>query len=172
VIDCDTGTPTDSLLLDAYIPSSPAIMGNFCYVADYSGTIYEVQIEKGKINRSRKLVTPDDKNGAMVSVPALDSELMYYLTDDQYICAIDRKNGNQKWKFLLKGNVGESSPLVCNDQLIVCTKTGIVTIHDAATGKQLWEFDTGEQIVGSPAIIDNHFMILTAKGTLFCFGEN
>nr|WP_319399036.1 PQQ-binding-like beta-propeller repeat protein [uncultured Carboxylicivirga sp.] len=171
VIDCDTGTPTDSLLLDAYIPSSPAIMGNFCYVADYSGTIYEVQLEKGKIIRSRKLIEPDDKNGAMISVPALDSDLMYYLTDDQYLCAIDRKNRNQKWKFLLKGNVGESSPLVCNDQLIVCTKTGIITIHDAATGKQLWEYDTGEQIVGSPAIIDNHFMILTAKGTLFCFGK-
>ncbi|MDR1896556.1 MAG: hypothetical protein LBR10_07190 [Prevotellaceae bacterium] len=36
----------------------------------------------------------------------------------------------------------------------------------------LWEFDTGEQIVASPAIIKNHFYILTAKGTLFCFGSN
>jgi eukaryotic-like serine/threonine-protein kinase len=171
VIDCKTGTPTDSLFLDAYIPSSPAIMGNFCYVADYSGNIYEIQLEKGGISRSRKLVTATSENGSMVSVPALDSESLYYLFDGQYLCSVDRKKGTVNWKLLLKGNTAESSPLVCNNKVIVCTKTGIISIHDAETGNQLWEFDTGEQIVGSPAVINNHFMILTAKGTLFCFGK-
>jgi outer membrane protein assembly factor BamB len=72
---------------------------------------------------------------------------------------------------MLKGNVGESSPVVCRHQLLVCTKTGIVSILDADTGELQWEYDTGEQIVGSPAVISGRFLILTAKGTLFCFGE-
>ena len=38
-------------------------------------------------------------------------------------------------------------------------------------GDLKWEYDTGEQIVGSPAVIKDHFFILTAKGTLFCFGK-
>lgn len=171
VIDCQSGIPTDSLLLDAYIPASPAIMGNFCYVSDYEGDIYEIELEKGKISRNRKLVAAGSENNSMVSVPALDSENLYYLADDQYLCSVDRIKGTVNWNFLLKGNTGESSPLVCNDKIIVCTKSGVVTIHDADTGNQLWEYDTGEQIVGSPAVIDGHFMILTAKGTLFCFGE-
>jgi len=72
---------------------------------------------------------------------------------------------------MMKGNVGESSPVVCNDKIIACTKTGIVSILDTENGELLWEYDTGEQIVGSPAIIKDHFMILTAKGTLLCFGK-
>ena len=71
---------------------------------------------------------------------------------------------------MLKGNVGESSPVVCDNKIIVCTKTGIISILNAEKGELLWEYDTGEQIVGSPAIIKDHFMILTTKGTLFCFG--
>lgn len=171
VIDCQTGMPTDSLLLDAYIPASPAVMGNFCYVSDYMGDIYEIELENGKISRSKKMVTASSDNSSMVSVPALDSENLYYLADEQYLCSVDRRKGTVNWKCLLKGNTGESSPLVCNDKVILCTKSGIISIHDTSTGNQLWEYDTGEQIVGSPAVIDGHFMVLTAKGTLFCFGE-
>ncbi len=72
---------------------------------------------------------------------------------------------------MLKGNVGESSPVVCLDKVIVCTKTGIVSILNAGNGKPEWEYDTGEQIVGSPAVIKGYFLILTAKGTLLCFGN-
>ena len=73
---------------------------------------------------------------------------------------------------MLKGNVGESSPVVCKDKIIACTKTGIISILDTENGNLLWEYDTGEQIVGSPAVIKDHFFVLTTKGTLFCFGKN
>jgi len=66
--------------------------------------------------------------------------------------------------------VGDSAPVVCRNKLIVCTKDGIVSILNNKTGELLWEYDTGEQIVASPAVISDHFMILTTKGTLFCFG--
>ena len=75
------------------------------------------------------------------------------------------------WRYLLKGQVGESSPVVCDGKVLICTKTGIVSILDAATGELLWEYDTGEQIIGSPAVIKDHFLVLSSKGTLFCFGK-
>ena len=80
-------------------------------------------------------------------------------------------DGSINWKYMLKGNTGESSPVVCKEKILVCTKTGIITIHDAKTGQPEWEYDTGEQITASPAVVDGHFMILNAKGTLFCFGN-
>ena len=79
--------------------------------------------------------------------------------------------GSVNWKYMLKSNPGESSPVVCKDQVLVCTKTGIITILDANNGKLEWEYDTGEQITSSPAVIKDRFMILTTKGTLFCFGK-
>ena len=40
---------------------------------------------------------------------------------------------------MLKGKVGESSPVVCFDKVIVCTKTGIVL--DSGYGE--WGFEMG-----------------------------
>ena len=37
VINCKTGLQTDSLLMDSYVPASPAIMGDYVYVGSYAG---------------------------------------------------------------------------------------------------------------------------------------
>ena len=170
IIDCQTGISSDSLLLDAYVPASPAIMGDYCYVGDYSGNIYKLMLEDGKIIRHKKIIAEDSETGTFVSVPAISDEALYFFSEERYIQAISRKNGKLLWKYMLKGNTGESSPVVCNNKVLVCTKTGIISILDADNGELLWEYDTGEQIVGSPAVIKDHFLILTTKGTLFCYG--
>jgi outer membrane protein assembly factor BamB len=169
IIDCKTGIPTDSLLLDNYIPASPAIWDDYCYVGDYQGNIYEIRIENGKIANHKKILESPDSEVSYVSVPAVSSEGVFILAD-RYFYSINRKDGNINWKYLLKGKAGESSPVVCRDRVIACTQTGIVSIFDVRTGVLEWEYDTGEQIVASPAVIKDRFYILTVKGTLFCFG--
>ena len=73
---------------------------------------------------------------------------------------------------MLKGKVGESSPVVCFDKVIVCTKTGIVSILDTESGDLKWEYDTGEQIVGSPAVIKDHSLFLPRKVRFFVLGKD
>ncbi|MDR0995742.1 MAG: PQQ-binding-like beta-propeller repeat protein [Tannerella sp.] len=172
IINCETGQTCDSLALDAYVPASPAIMGDYCYVAAYSGNVYQLLLADGKISRHKKIVSDDSaEGGSFVSMPAVSPDALYFFSGNRYLKSINRVDGTLRWKYLLKGEVGESSPLICNDKVLVCTKTGIVSILDAEKGRLLWEYDTGEQIVGSPAVIRGHFMVLTAKGSLFCFGE-
>jgi len=171
IIDCQTGKQTDSLLLDSYIPASPALAGNHAYFADYGGDVYELTLADGKISEWRKLVTASDENGQMTAVPAVNEDAVFVYSDLQHLSAFSRKDGQQLWKYLMKGSLGESSPVVTDDHVLTCTKTGIISILDAKTGQMKWEYDTGEQIVGSPAVIENHFFILTAKGTLLCFGN-
>jgi len=170
IIDCQTGAATDSLLIGSYIPASPAIMDGYCYVGDHDGNIYELYLEKGKIIRHQTILEAVG-DGAYVSVPAVSSGYLYTFTNDQHLYAINRKDGSVRWKYLLKGGAGESSPVICRDKILICTKTGIVSILDVATGTLQWEYDTGEQIVASPAVVKDRFYILTGKGTLFCFGE-
>lgn len=171
IINTSTGITTDSLKVDTYIPASPAINGDYCYIADHSGNVYELLLNDGKIVHSKKMMASTDESSTFVSVPAVSDKMLLILSDNRNLYAIDRKDGSVKWKFLQKGDSGESSPVICNDKVIVCTKTGIVSILEAKTGKLIWEYDTGEQITASPAIIKDHFYILTAKGTLFCFGK-
>lgn len=170
IIDRRTGKASDSLKLDAYVPASPAVKGDYCYVADYSGNVYEALLRDGKIAKHGKIATGDAETGAFVSVPAVSERMLYLLSNDRYLRAIARADGSLAWKYLTKGNTTESSPLVCRDRVIVCTGTGIVTMLDADTGEPLWEFDAGERITASPAVIKGRFYILGSKGTLFCFG--
>ncbi|MDR0422354.1 MAG: PQQ-binding-like beta-propeller repeat protein [Proteiniphilum sp.] len=172
MIDCKTGIQTDSLLLEAYIPASPAIMGDYCYIGDYSGNIYKIMLEDGKFVRHKKIAEASkDGGGSFVSVPAVSIDAFYYISDNRYLNSVSRKNGKVLWKYLLKGNAGESSPVICSDRVIVCTKTGTVSILETFNGKLLWEYDAGEPVTASPAVIGKHFFILTARGTLLCFGE-
>jgi outer membrane protein assembly factor BamB len=172
LIDCQTGIQTDSLEVQAYIPASPAIKGNYAYVADYAGDVYELQLKNGRIAAQKKLVEATSADGSLTSVPAVSDEAVYVLPDGRNVVAISRKSGEVLWKYMLKGDTGDSSPLVCDDDIIVCTSTGIVSILDTKDGSLKWEYDTGEQILGSPAVIKDHFFILTTRGTLFCFGKS
>jgi outer membrane protein assembly factor BamB len=171
IVDCRTGVQTDSLEVEAYIPASPAVSGDYCYIADYSGNIYEILLKNGKFEKTGKMMEAASENSSFVSVPAVSDKTLYIVSDDRYLYAINRSGGEVTWKYLLKGSTGESSPVICRDKVIVCTKSGIITILDAKTGELYWEYDTGEQIVASPAVTKGRFYILTARGTLFCFGS-
>lgn len=173
IVNCEQGITTDSLELGGYIPSSPAVISDYAYISDYSGNIYELRIEDGKIKTTRTMHQAESESGegAAVAVPAASNTTLYILLSDNYLHAIDRKSTNLKWKYLLKGTVGESSPIVAADKVVVCTRTGIVTVLDAKSGELVWEYDTGEQIVSSPAAIRGYLFVLTTKGTLFCFGK-
>lgn len=171
MVNAKTGEAVDSLQLDAYLPASPAIMDDNAYIADYQGNIYVVHLADGRFRSHSKLLTAPTDGDNMLSMPAVTGDAVYVLAEGRYLLSIDTAKGNIRWKQMLRGELGESSPQVCNDRVIVCTKTGVVSIHDTATGKKLWEYETGEQIISSPAVVDSRFYILTARGTLLCFGE-
>jgi outer membrane protein assembly factor BamB len=132
--------------------------------------VYAIVLENGKIKSNHKIVEATDAGGSFVSVPALSKSTLYVLSNDRRLYAIDRKTGVVRWKYLQKGNSGESSPLICRDKVVFCTRTGIVSILDARDGILIYEYDAGEQITASPAAVKNRLYILTAKGTLLCFG--
>lgn len=170
VIDCQQGVMTDSLQMVGYIPSSAAIFDDSAYVGDYTGNIYEISLNDGRIVRERMLIEASE-GGEYVSVPAVSPTMLYITTSDKYLHAIDRRSGELKWKYLLKGTIGESSPVVADDAVVICTRTGVVSVLDAISGELRWEYDAGEPIVASPAVVKEHFYILTSRGTLLCFGE-
>ncbi len=173
IVDSTTGVTTDSLQLDTYLPASPAILGDIAYEADYNGNIYEIHLEKGHFGKHRKLVatTEDnkDENTGLVSMPTATREAVYALTGERYISCFERSDGTLRWKKMLRGITGESSPIVCSDKVIVCTKDGHVSLYDTQSGVELWHYEVGEQIIASPAVVPGRFYILTSRGTLMSF---
>ena len=173
VINTQTGEATDSMELKAYVPASPAILGDYAYVSDYEGNIYEVHLENGKIKDHRMLLTVNKEEGdaGSVSIPAVSHDAVYVFTNERYVVCINKADGSVRWRKMLKGITGESSPLVCRDKLLVCTKDGHVSILNTKTGEELWHYEVGEQIIASPAVLEGSFYILTSRGKLFYFSE-
>lgn len=173
VINTQTGEATDSMELKAYVPASPAILGDYAYVSDYEGNIYEVHLENGKIKDHRMLLTVNKEEGdaGSVSIPAVSHDAVYVFTNKRYVVCINKADGSERWRKMLKGITGESSPLVCRDKLLVCTKDGHVSILNTKTGEELWHYEVGEQIIASPAVLEGSFYILTSRGKLFYFSE-
>jgi len=171
VIDAASGQQTDSLDVGMYIPASPAMIGNFVYIADHSGNIFELRLNRGRISSHRIIFPPSDDNRRHTSVPAVTDNMLFVLSDNRHLYAINRSNGTVVWSYLLRGDTGESSPVVANDRVLVYTRDGIVTIIDARNGRSIWTYDIGEQIFASPAVINGHFYVLTFRGNLFAFGN-
>lgn len=172
VVDTRAGIQTDSLMLDSYLPASPVFRGFDAYIGDYGGSIYHITLEKGKIASNEKIHRAKGSDGgSFVGLPAVGKENVYFFSGGRHIACVSRKDGSVKWETLLKGPTGESSPLECGNGILVCTKNGIVSILDPATGEVRWEYDTGEDILACPAVSNGSFYILTAKGTLLRFGK-
>lgn len=171
MVDINSNVATDSAELKAYIPASAAIHGNTAYVSDYTGNLYEFRLSAGKMQLKKIIYEAAEDDGQSTAMPAVSEKMVCFLSGDGYLRAFNRTSGKEMWNTLLVGKTGESSPLICRNKIIVCSKSGQISIFDAATGKQAWQYDTGEQIVGSPAVVNEKIYVLTAKGTLLCFGK-
>ena len=172
VVDTRKGVQTDSLMLDMYLPASPVFMGNEAYIGDYGGNIYRLTLDRGLITSNEKIHrTRSADDASFVGLPAVGRDNVYFFTGGRSLTCVSRKDASVRWETMLKGPTGESSPLECRNGILVCTKSGIVSILDKASGEVTWEYDTGEDILTCPAVAEGRFYILTAKGTLLCFGK-
>lgn len=116
-------------------------------------------------------VNKEEGDAGSVSIPAVSHDAVYVFTNERYVVCINKADGSERWRKMLKGITGESSPLVCRDKLLVCTKDGHVSILNTKTGEELWHYEVGEQIIASPAVLEGSFYILTSRGKLFYFSE-
>ena len=169
IIDTKAGRQTDSLQLDSYVPASPVFAGKEGYVGDYEGNITHFKLEGGRISDAENV--SKGEGDSFTGLPAAGDEAVYFFRGERSVACLSRKDHAEKWVTLLKGPVGESSPLETGNGVLVCTRSGIVSILDAGTGTVKWEYDTGEDILACPAVLPGRFYILTARGTLFCFSE-
>ena len=169
IIDTQAGQMTDSLQLGSYVPASPVFAGKEGYVGDYEGNITHFTLKEGRILDAEAV--SEGEGDSFTGLPVAGDKAVYFFRGERSLACLSRKDNAEKWVTLLKGPVGDSSPLETGNGILVCTKSGIVSILDAGTGEVKWEYDTGEDILACPAVLPGRFYILTARGTLFCFGE-
>jgi outer membrane protein assembly factor BamB len=168
----------------ARIVSSPVWRDGTLFFGSDDGNVYAVDAATG---RQRWMVRTD---GPVPSTPALAGERVFALSYDGRVYALDVRTGEVLWKFATEGerrfearglhgmqprtqtfadmyDVFLSSPLVVDGKVVFGSGDGHVYAVDAATGRLVWKFRTGDVVHASPAYADGLVVVGSWDGRLY-----
>ncbi len=126
----------------------PAYHKNLIIIGTVNGNLICLNREGGRmwtVNLERRIE----------STPVFTGNVMYVVSNNENLYAINVYNGKILWKFKLLGTLlFESSPVVEGNRIIVASSYGRVYAISAA-GKELWHRDIQSGIFSSPAYRNN-----------------
>jgi outer membrane protein assembly factor BamB len=64
----------------------------------------------------------------------------------------------------------ESSSVIASGKVITGTMDGMLYVHDLKTGAELWKYEIGSAIVGSPAVVSGKIVVGAGDGRIYIFG--
>jgi eukaryotic-like serine/threonine-protein kinase len=103
-------------------------------------------------------------NEPMESSVAVVGHLIYLVTLQGSVIALDRSTGAERWKVAL-GQTVRSSPTVANGLVILGTATG-VTALDARSGAPVWSRGDLGPVLGSPGLAGSFLIAASTTGTV------
>jgi len=64
----------------------------------------------------------------------------------------------------------DSSPVVCGDKALIGSDDGRLYILRLTDGRQLWSYEIGKPITGSPAVANGRVTVGAGDGVVYAFG--
>lgn len=179
-LDDETGQLLWNFKTGGPVHSTPAIDNNIVYFGSYDGVFYALNKDNGTItwvfetDGERRFAAKgihgskpkdslmQDEWDFFLSSPIVKDNIVYFGTGSGYLYALNKKNGDQKWKFKTS-EIIHSSPAVAYGNIYFGSWDTYLYALNAETGKQVWKFKTGEDtayynqtgIAGSPMIADS-----------------
>lgn len=149
------------------IVSAPAVAEPIVYVTSTSGGIYALDQFFGYY------LWDFPTSGPITSSPAVDEakNLVIVGSHDGYVYALNRMTGGLPvWSRYL-GVVERSSPAISgNDLIYIGTTNNLFHCLNETSGAVIWSYSVSGPIYASAALTDEHVVISSSDGTLYCFG--
>jgi len=140
------------------IDADPIVRGNIAYLASYQGYIGALSLTDGQFVWRKPASTY--KNLAM------DANTLYMSDSDDIVWALDRQNGQVKWKQLALKARGITEPVLIGNRLIVGDKTGYLHVLSTQNGELISRTQLSGPIDIAPAVAGNSVYVMTANGKL------
>ena len=93
----------------------------------------------------------------LLASPAVDGERLYLATQTGLIVALDRRSGEELWRYDTghpTGSPATATPAVAGDFVIAAVRPSHVVGLDRGTGELLWERDLKISVMASPIVVD------------------
>jgi len=168
IVDIRTGESVDRIEVATYVAGSAALYGNSAFVGDYDGKFSCIDIKKKEIKWQW-----ESKEGMLpfIASPSVDGKRVIIGNRDKWVYCFDTFSGQMQWKYNSGGRI-EASALVAENKVIVPTMIGDIIILSTKDGKELWTYELGAPLYSNPALSNGFFVIGSADGTIYCFGQD
>ena len=109
--------------------------------------------------------------GDIYGLPAVDEERVYFTALDNFVRALDRQNGAQRWRMPLQGRP-ETGPIRVENSLVLSGLAPNVLIFHTETGRPMGRFTADNELAMPPHHVqrenqaDNRTVLLTRSGEL------
>ncbi len=146
---------------DGEVAGGVAIAGNRVFAGARDGSLVCVDAEAGDI-----VWRSDMSEDQTFSTPAVTQDKVIYCSDDGFVYAVGRAEGNLIWKFDTGGF--PTSPVAAKEKVVV-SADGVLYLLRLEDGRKLWSKDVSDEI-SSPALIGGTIVVGADDGTVSAFG--
>ena len=160
-VDAATGKAVWTITTDNYVNGAPAVAGEKIVFGGCDGLLHVVSAGDGK--ELAKI-----EAGAYIAGSVALKEKFAYLGHygNEVIC-VDLEAETVAWQYKERGFPYFSSPAVTDEHVIIGGRDKRVHCLDRATGKQLWEFQTGGKVDSSPVVCGDKIAFGSEDGRLY-----
>jgi hypothetical protein len=144
------------------IGASPAVVNGIVYISDNGGEVWALNAYTGAA------IWKFSAGDTAYSSPAVVNGVVYVGGDtlaDGAVYALDASSGAKLWSFSASNLWVYSSPSVANgvvyvgsydhDATDIGVNNGLLFALDASTGKMLWSYPVGTEVLDSPIVANN-----------------
>lgn len=159
----------DTVSSIAHIRARPIIYGNNVFVISHGGRMVCIDLETG--------MGKYQKNIGGIRTPVINENVLYMLTNENDIVAIDSRSFDIYWSKKLKTsdennkNIRYAGPVIAGGNLIITSTDGNVYMVNPRNGKIVNSIKVGESISLSPIISNSMLLTMTSSGKIFAYSS-
>jgi len=175
VVGDDATEPLWTFQTGGQIWSSAVHEAGVLYFGSDDDSLYAVDVD-GKLRW--KFTT----GGRVRTTPALGEDLVLFASDDGFLYAL-RRDGSERWRFDLEAagvprglpsahpplpyDYTASSPVLEGGIVYIGSASGALFAVEAASGEELWRFETGGPVRSTPALDETSVYVGSWDGHLY-----
>lgn len=162
-VDVETGKLIWSYQTDNFINGCPATDGQRIIFGGCDANMHVVAAQTGK------LITQIDIGSYIAGSGAIRDDHAFIGHYGNQFVSVDLNLQKIRWEFgdAENGAPFFSSPAVTENRVVVGSRDEFVYCIDKATGKEIWKFQTLDEVDSSPVICDNKVVVGSADGRVY-----
>ncbi len=161
-VDAVTGAERwgPGVLAQGPVESQPTVAGGRVFVGAGDSRLYVLAVASG--GEYWRYSSAD----AIYARPIVISDTVYLASAGRTLTALDVMTGDERWDVRAPSPVPYSPAVVGTTVYYVAAGDPNLYAVDAATGKPLWQMDTGDWLAGGPVIADGTLYLLGKDGAV------